>query len=67
MQCLRVHHNGLEVLDPNGDVNVFLHVEVVKVLCVKCDDSLKRLLQDLLPVLDLLRETREDDFAFGCA
>jgi len=61
MQSLRVHDNSLEVFDPDGDVHVLLHMKVVKVLGVECDDSLKRLLQDLLAVLNLLCEAREDD------
>jgi hypothetical protein len=44
MQSLRVHHDSLEVFDPDGDVHVLLHVEVVKVVGVEGDDSLERLL-----------------------
>lgn len=63
MQSFRVHHNGLKVFDPNSDVHVLLHVEVVKVLGVECNDGLERLFQDLLSVLNLLRKAREDDLA----
>lgn len=44
MQSLRVHHDSLEVFHPDGDVHILLHVEVVEVVGVQCDDSLKGLL-----------------------
>lgn len=64
MQSFRVHHDGFEVFDSDGDVHVLLHVEVVEVVCVERDDGLQRLFQHLLPVLNLLCEAREDDLAF---
>lgn len=62
-----MHNNRFEVFDVDRDVHVCLHVEVLEVIRVQGDDGLHGLFQDLLAVLYLLSEAREDHLAVCCA